>query len=200
MKYGMYYQKDVIGDILLIEFSETIIPNKIQKSGDIIALFNNDTLVGYNFLNISKYIKIKANGLIPICPHSVTDVLNYMLKNASFNELDYLDESGFKVVTIKEVEEHPDSNHLHILRVSDGNREYSIVCGSYNVAVGLKVVLATDNTFMPNGKIIKSGEVLGVYSEGMLCSGKELNIPEYENKRGLYILEDSYKLGDDFYK
>ena len=97
-------------------------------------------------------------------------------------------------------EPHPDSDHLHILKVDiKKDRLLNIVCGSFNAKVGLKVVVATENCFMPSGKQIIPGEVMGVFSEGMLCSGRELNIDGYENKKGLYILDDSYNVGDDFY-
>ena len=96
-------------------------------------------------------------------------------------------------------EKHPDSDHLNVCTVDIGGELLNIVCGSFNAKVGLKVVVATENCFMPSGKQIIPGEVMGVFSEGMLCSGRELNIDGYENKKGLYILDDSYNVGDDFY-
>ncbi len=201
MKYGVYYNHETIGDILLIVFEPNIIPNKVIKHDNVVALYNNDKLVGYNFLNISEDIKIKADGYIPVMNDKVIDVLNYILKNHNLEPLDYLHESGFKVALIKEMEDHPDSDHLHILKVDVGEEKLlNIVCGSYNAKVGLKVVCASNGTFMPNGQQIIAGEVLGVFSEGMLCSGRELNIQGYENKKGLYILGDEYKVGDDFFK
>ena len=201
MKYGVYYNHETIGDILLIVFEPNIIPNKFIKHDNVVALYNNDKLVGYNFLNISEDIKIKADGYIPVMNDKVIDVLNYILKNHNLEPLDYLHESGFKVALIKEMEDHPDSDHLHILKVDVGEEKLlNIVCGSYNAKVGLKVVCASNGTFMPNGQQIIAGEVLGVFSEGMLCSGRELNIQGYENKKGLYILGDEYKVGDDFFK
>ncbi|MDY5892882.1 MAG: DUF4479 domain-containing protein [Candidatus Onthovivens sp.] len=201
MKFGMYYNKETIGDVLLVIYKSDVIPAYIKQRNDIVALFAKDNeIVGYNFLNISNSMKIKAHGQIPICSHQVIDILNCMLKNASFPLLDYLDESGFKVGKIVEMEEHPDSDHLHILKVDiKKDRLLNIVCGSFNAKVGLKVVVATENCFMSSGKQIIPGEVMGVFSEGMLCSGRELNIDGYENKKGLYILDDSYNVGDDFY-
>ena len=189
MKFGMYYNKETIGDVLLVIYKSDVIPTYVEQRNDIVALFDKDNeIVGYNFLNISNSMKIKAHGQIPICSHQVIDILNCMLKNASFPLLDYLDESGFKVGQIVEMEEHPDSDHLHILKVDiKKDRLLNIVCGSFNAKVGLKVVVATENCFMPSGKQIIPGEVMGVFSEGMLCSGRELNIDGYENKKGLYI-------------
>lgn len=200
MKYGMFYNFETVGDILMIVFDSVSLPTKVVKKNDVVALYKDSTLIGYNFLNISKDIKIKANGLIPICNHKVTDILNHILVNEGFEKLDYLDHSGFVVAKIIEMEDHPESEHLHVLKVDVGNNNIlQIVCGSFNAKVGLKVVCATPFTFMPNGLQIIPNELLGVSSNGMLCSGRELNFPGYENIRGLYILDDKYNVGDDFF-
>lgn len=201
MRYGVYYNKETIGDVLLISFSEEKIPTKIVKHNDIVALFKDDELIGYNFLNISSVLKIKIKGQIPLLNEKMVDILNSMLKDAGFKELEYLKDSGFKVGKILTMEEHPDSEHLHVLTVDVGEEKpLDIVCGSYNAKVGLKVVVAMPYAFMPSGKEIIPNDVIGVRSNGMLCSGRELNIEGYENKKGLYILDDSFNVGEDFYK
>lgn len=201
MKYGLYYNHNLIGDILLVVFNPNAIPTKVITKDDIVALYKDEELVGYNFLDISKDIKIKANGYIPLINNEVTDILNHMLKNAGLPELDYLDDSGFKVAKIIKMEEHPDSDHLHICEVDVGEEKHlQIVCGSFNAKEGLKVVCAMPYAFMPNGQIIVPGELLGVKSDGMLCSGRELNLPGYDNIRGLYILDDNYVVGSDFFR
>ena len=43
------------------------------------------------------------------------------------------------VAEIKECEEHPDSDHMHVLKVDCGESELvQVVCGAPNVKVGLK--------------------------------------------------------------
>lgn len=201
MKYGLYYNHNLIGDILLVVFNPNAIPTKVITKDNIVALYKDEELVGYNFLDISEDIKIKANGYIPLINNEVTDILNHMLKNAGLPELDYLDDSGFKVAKIIKMEEHPDSDHLHICEVDVGEEKHlQIVCGSFNAKEGLKVVCAMPYAFMPNGQIIVPGELLGVKSDGMLCSGRELNLPGYDNIRGLYILDDNYVVGSDFFR
>ena len=39
----------------------------------------------------------------------------------------------FVVVDVVECEPHPDSDHLHVCRVSDGAEEYQVVCGAPNM-------------------------------------------------------------------
>ena len=82
-----------------------------------------------------------------------------------------------------------------------GNEEkLQIVCGAHNAREGLKCVCATPYTFMPNGQQIIPNKLLGIESFGMLCSGRELGLEGFENKRGLLELDDSYLVGNDFFK
>lgn len=201
MRYGAYYNRETIGDILMIIFCPNVYPNKVKKSGDVVGLYRDSTLLGYNIYNISNYVKIHTDGFIPMMNHEVIDVINYILKNASFESINYQEDSGYKIVRINSIEEHPSSEHLHVLTVDDGvTKDLQIVCGSSNVSLGIKVVLATVSSFLPNGQTIEDGKILGVESHGMLCSGIDLNLKGPLYKSGLLIVDDSYKLGDDFYR
>lgn len=71
---------------------------------------------------------------------------------------------------------HPDSDHLHVLKVDDGSGTLrQVVCGAPNARVGLVSALA-----LPGCKIgdmvIQNGKLRGIESKGMMCSGKELGI------------------------
>ncbi len=199
MNYGVYYNHKTIGDILIIEFLPNVYPNKVIKKDDCVALYKDDELVGINIFNISEIVKIKANGYIPVLEEHVLKVINFKLENAGFPTLDDKKESGFKVSEIVDIEEHPESDHLHICKVNTGKEELQIVCGAFNARSGLKCVCATPYTFMPDGKQIVPGKLLKIDSFGMLCSGRELHLEGYENVHGLLELDDSYKVGDDFF-
>ncbi|MFA6755069.1 MAG: DUF4479 domain-containing protein [Bacilli bacterium] len=201
MKYGMYYNYKTVGDVLMISYLPNEIPNKVISSNNVTSLYKDNDLVGINIFDISKVMKIKATGLITNLNINVLNVINSILKNNNVKELEEQKESGFKVGKILTLEEHPDSEHLHILTVDiNSDKPLDIVCGAYNAKVGLKVVVATLYTFMPNGQQILPSKLLGVDSNGMLCSGRELNLEGYEGKRGLLELDDSYNIGDDFFK
>ena len=202
MNYGVYYNYKEIGDILIISFKPHIKPSKIEKRGRVVILKdNNDELVGYNILDIKDIIKIKINGLIPLLNNHILNIINNILIEEGLDTLPIKKESGFKVCIVKEVNKHPLSDHLHLCKVDCGDEELiDIVCGAYNVREGLRCVLATVNTFMPNGEIIQDSELLNEKSHGMLCSGRELNLEGYENKSGLLELDDTYVIGSDFFK
>ena len=84
-----------------------------------------------------------------------------------------------KVVVGKVVScvDHPNSDHLHICMVDVGEEApIQIVCGAPNVRAGMRVAAALDGAHLPGGKIKKS-KMRGEISNGMLCSGPELDVP-----------------------
>ena len=201
MKYALYYDYETIGDVLLVVIKPTVIPTKEVKINDVVALYNKDELIGINIFNISKVIKIKAKGLIPLINEDILNVINHILENANLEKLPIQIESGFRVAKIVDIDEHPDSEHLHICMVDIGDKEpLQIVCGASNARKDLVCVCATPFTFMPNGQQIIPNKLLGIQSNGVLCSGRELNLEGYEGKRGLLELSDEYKVGTDFWK
>lgn len=84
---------------------------------------------------------------------------------------------GFTTARIEEVADHPDSDHLHVLKVNDGAQILQIVCGAPNVKVGMIGILAHVGAFIPlfNEKI-KVGKVRGVESFGMMCAEDEIGV------------------------
>jgi len=82
-------------------------------------------------------------------------------------------------------EAHPNSDHLHVCRVTDGKDEFQVVCGAPNVRAGMKTAFAKIGAPIPgfldkngNPEKIKKGKLRGVESFGMCCSEKELCIGE----------------------
>ncbi len=75
-------------------------------------------------------------------------------------------------------ENHPDSDHLHVLTVDCGRDGIKhIVCGAKNVRKGLRVIVALEGSVLPAlGETIKKGKIRGVDSEGMCCSLLELGV------------------------
>ena len=56
---------------------------------------------------------------------------------------------GFVIGEIKAVENHPNADKLHILRVSNGKEIIQIVCGAPNVYEGMKSILAVPGVMIP---------------------------------------------------
>ena len=84
-----------------------------------------------------------------------------------------------KVGKVVEMERHPDSDHMFICQIDVGTGEnVQIVTGAQNVNVGDLVPAALHDSDLPNGMHIKKGKLRGVPSNGMLCSGEELQVTE----------------------
>lgn len=199
-RYGVFYNYKTIGDVLLIIFDQRENPDEVIKQDDVVVIKKNKKIIGINIFNISKIMKIKANGFIPLLDDKVLDVINHILENHNLPILEKQKNSGFVVAKITNIEEHPDSDHLHICNVDVGeDKELQIVCGAFNAKKDLICVCALPYAFMPSGKQIIPGKLLGIDSNGMLCSGRELSLDGYENKRGLLELDDTYKVGSDFF-
>ncbi|MBR1375435.1 MAG: phenylalanine--tRNA ligase subunit beta [Cardiobacteriaceae bacterium] len=104
--------------------------------------------------------------------------------------------SGVVVAEVLTLEKHPDADKLRIATVNYGGAEnLQIVCGAPNVAVGVKVPLATIGAILPGEIKIKKSKLRGVESSGMLCSARELGISE--DHSGLLILPADAEIGAD---
>ncbi len=198
--YAIFYNYHTIGDVLLIISDLETKPNRVIKNGDVTSLYLDDKLIGINIFNISNVLKIKSNGLIVLPLQKMIDVINNILINANVETLEYKKESGFKVGKVLTCEEHPDSDHMHVLTVDIGSEVLDIVCGAPNVKEGQKVVVATLGTTMFDGKKIVPSSLRGIKSNGMLCSPRELHLEGAPNVRGILVLDDDAIIGEDFFK
>ncbi|HBP44051.1 MAG TPA: phenylalanine--tRNA ligase subunit beta [Clostridiales bacterium] len=105
-------------------------------------------------------------------------IKRFNLATAEIEDVYNMGEKTNKVVLarILEVVNHPNSNHLHILKVDDGSPEpVQVVCGAPNVRVGMVTAFAQVGG-MVNGFKIGKAKLVGVESFGMCCSETELGI------------------------
>jgi tRNA-binding protein len=51
---------------------------------------------------------------------------------------------------------------------------------------------------MPSGMLIKDAELRGVASSGMICSAKELDLPDAPKEKGILVLDEDAKVGEPF--
>ncbi|MDR2656971.1 MAG: phenylalanine--tRNA ligase subunit beta, partial [Oscillospiraceae bacterium] len=89
--------------------------------------------------------------------------------------------SSVVVGQIRSVRKHPNSDHLMITTVDVGDGVIQIVTGAPNItedSVGVYVPVAKGGATLPGGKTIKPGRLRGEVSDGMLCSGDELGVPD----------------------
>lgn len=100
------------------------------------------------------------------------------------------------VITAKvlRTERHADAAKVHRVYVDVGDgTERHVWCGAFNMAPGDVVPLATLGTTMPDGRRIERRGILGIDSEGMLCSAEELGISD--DHSGILIMSAETALG-----
>jgi phenylalanyl-tRNA synthetase beta chain len=110
--------------------------------------------------------------------------------------IDHLGASVPGVVTAKvlRTERHPDAAKVHRVYVDAGDgHERHVWCGAFNMQPGDVVPLATLGTTMPDGRTIERRGILGIDSEGMLCSARELGLGD--DHRGILVLPADTPLG-----
>ena len=101
---------------------------------------------------------------------------------------------GVVVGYVETCEEHPDSDHMHVVTVNVGGEEpVQIVCGAPNIAQGIKVPVATVGAVLPGEFKIKKSKLRGVASCGMCCSKRELGLGT--DHEGIWILPEDAAVG-----
>jgi phenylalanyl-tRNA synthetase beta chain len=103
---------------------------------------------------------------------------------------------------ITAMEKHPDADTLFVCKVDAGHHgELSIVTGADNVYVGAYVPVVMHGGVLPTGQVIKKGKLRGIVSEGMLCSGEELELKESgypgAETHGILLLKEEPEVGAD---
>jgi len=99
---------------------------------------------------------------------------------------------------IEKIEKHPDADKLQITYVvtedNPESKQLQIVCGASNIAEGDIVPVALPGAVLPGNFEIKVSKLRGVESEGMICSGKELEISQ--DSEGILQLPKDSPIGE----
>ncbi|KXT77902.1 YtpR family tRNA-binding protein [Streptococcus sp. DD13] len=196
------YNKQQVGDVLLVILTNTNDEKvQVERCGKIARVFNPETneVRAWNIFDISKLFPISGRGQVFLTDDEIA-VLNAEMEKEGFAErLENDQDPKLVVAQIREIQDHPDSDHLHICQVEiqDG-QVVQIVCGAPNASLGLKTVAALPGAMMPDGSLIFPGSLRGVESFGMLCSPRELALPNAPQKRGIIELDAEIEVGQAF--
>ena len=123
----------------------------------------------------------------------------FTLSTAEVEGIEYkgADIENVVVGEILSCEDHPDSDHLHVLKVDGGDAVYDVVCGAPNARAGIKTAFAKVGGRVGQMKI-ESAKLRGVVSNGMCCSEKELGISD--DHSGIMELDPALANGTDIKK
>lgn len=196
------YNKEQVGDTLLVILQDTAdVKRNVERRGKVARVYaeaTNETLA-WNIFEVSSLITVEGNGQVILSDEDVA-TLNQELSKEGFKEELVNDEGPFFVVgQIVEMEAHPDSDHLNICQVKIAeDKTIQIVAGAPNAAVGLKTIVALPGAMMPSGSLIFAGQLRGEDSFGMMCSPRELALPNAPQVRGIIELDEAAVVGEAF--
>ena len=153
-------------------------------------------LASYKLL--SKFVDLKD-----ITPEEIENKLTFAgLEVEGVERLAYA--SNLVIGQILKVDNHPDSDHLHILQVDEGKKYgvEQIVCGAPNVKEGLKVIVARPGASLSKNNVkINKSTIRGVESNGMCCSLLELGVDKLfltdAQINGIEELEEDAVVGNE---
>ncbi|MDQ6698501.1 MAG: phenylalanine--tRNA ligase subunit beta, partial [Actinomycetota bacterium] len=101
---------------------------------------------------------------------------------------------GIVVARVLALRSHPNADKIQLVDVDAGDGEaLQICCGAFNMVEGDLVPLATLGTVMPDGMKIERRKLRGEWSNGMLCSTRELG--QGEDHGGIAILDADLQAG-----
>jgi len=198
---NLFYNQEGIGDTLILAIKDINVEERTsERKGNVARVFDRETneTAGYNIFDASSYMTITENGSVELTEELV-EKLQHILEENGFNEKLEVDLSPkFVVGFVQEKEKHPNADKLNICKVDVGTETLQIVCGAPNVDAGQKVVVAKVGAVMPSGLVIKDAELRGVPSSGMICSARELALPDAPQEKGILVLTDDYVVGNEF--
>lgn len=193
------YNKAAWGDTLIAVLAPDQPEQTVKTAGAIAGIYDaKGNPLGFNFFNVSAVVPIEGRGQVTLT-EAQRLALNDAITAAGLpGALPLAESPKFVIGKIVAFKAHPKSDHLHITQVDFGSFQKQIVCGAPNAALGETVVAALPGAMMPDGKIIWPGELMGVESDGMLSSARELGIPGAPDKRGILLMPDSLPAGTPF--
>ena len=196
------YNKEQVGDVLMITLKNSGDAKlAVERKGKVARVYREDKqeTVAWNIFEASTFFALDGKGQLFLSDEQVAR-LNQELQAEGFAEVLVNDkEPKFVVGQIVEMVAHPDSDHLNICQVAVGlDKTVQIVAGAPNAREGLKTIVALPGAMMPDGSLIFPGALRGEKSFGMMCSPRELHLPNAPQKRGIIELQDTEEVGTPF--
>ncbi len=195
------YNKEQVGDVLMVLLEDKKdIKRQVERKGNVARVFAEETgkIVAWNIFDVSSLMDVQGKGQVFPTEEDIA-ILNAELSKEGFDE--QLEKPAYPVFVVGQIVEmvaHPDSDHLNICQVNIGKETVQIVAGAPNAAVGLKTIVALPGAMMPSGSLIFPGKLRGEDSYGMMCSPRELALPNAPQVRGIIELDETAVVGEAF--
>jgi tRNA-binding protein len=201
---NIFYNTKGVGDVLLVQLTTGKFEElQSESKGDITLIKDAKTgeVGAFNVFNASKHIELKAlkeSGSVEVTKEIVESLQHLLTQNDLELNLEVDFSPKFVIGYVASKEKHPNADKLNVCQVDVGEETLQIVCGAPNVEAGQKVVVAKIGAVMPSGLVIRPAELRGVASSGMICSAKELALPDAPEEKGILVVEDHNEIGSAF--
>ncbi len=195
------YNKEHVGDVLMVILQDKKeLKRSVERKGKVARIYADETgqTLAWNIFEASSLVEITGNGQVFLTDEQVATLNAELAKEGFVDKLENTAYPVFVVGQIEEMQAHPDSDHLNICQVNVGDKRVQIVAGAPNAAVGLKTIVALPGAMMPSGSLIFPGKLRGEDSYGMMCSPRELALPNAPQVRGIIELGDEAQVGEAF--
>ncbi|QDF65011.1 TyrS-associated PheT N-terminal domain-related protein TapR [Mycoplasma nasistruthionis] len=172
-----------------LKYDSTVYSDKFVFFVDAEKQVISANLLDNSYLNIhsnTKYAPLNQNQV------------QLFVKEASDKGLKVLDKPKFKYVKVLDKQNHPKSEKLFVLTLLENvvsNQTRQLVTNRQDVKVGDVLVMAMPGTTLLSGLEILEGEIMGVFSPGMLVS---LGSFELEPVSSDLIFATDDKIGTDY--
>ena len=163
---------------------------KIVKNDNFTFIYANDTLVGINVFDYKKELETVEDGYHKFSNSNFLKISKMFPKEMSGVKND----SFLRIGLITEIKDHPKNNKLKTLTIElKEKREIIVITNLNNLEVGEKRLFAINGAFLATGIIIKESKIMGIDSQGMICSYKSIGI----NQEGIVLIENE-KLSEEY--
>ncbi len=140
------------------------------------------------------------NEFVDITDLSVDQIVNALTMSGL--EVEEIEKIGAKftnitVAEIKNIEQHPNADKLHLVDINLGTEIKTVVCGAQNIQSGQIVPYAAVGSKVFSRKTgelfeLTPAVIRGIESQGMLCSQDELGLDGLQEEDGILILNRLY--------
>jgi len=196
----VFYNPNGIGDVLIIPVKDGERDEvSHEQYGDITKITEKaGEVLGYNIFRATTHFELEETGKLAMTEAMLSKLKTLFNENQLTDPLDFDLTPKFVVGYVISKSPHENADKLSVCQVDVADETLQIVCGAPNVDKNQKVVVAKVGATMPSGFKIKPTELRGVPSNGMICSQKELGLPNASEEKGIYVLDDAYHTGAPF--
>lgn len=135
---------------------------------------------------LKEFVHIKES------PGELADLLT-MLGLEAEPGTDFSEVCGVVIGKVMHVKKHPNADKLTLCTVNNGSENVKVVCGAPNVEPGQIVPFAGVGSSLPGGITLEKVKIRGTFSNGMICSERELGISD--EHEGIMVLPESLEIG-----